>query len=97
MQSLTNPRYVVLSCRPCLCRPVQSRSHIDLRQAGSLDSFVNVSFVMFLACEVGGSKFMLDQAGSTQLDIIQHNVQIYQVVFEYLSECACVHNSARCR
>lgn len=52
----------------------------------SLDGITNVSFVMFLACEVGGSKFMQDTSGNTQLDIIANNIRIYQTVFEYVGQ-----------
>lgn len=41
---------------------------------------------MFLACEVGGSKFIDSKSANTQLQILEHNVLIYQNVFNWLSE-----------
>lgn len=61
---------------------VYNRQHTDLRIAGALDSFTNVTFVHFLACEVGGSKYI--DGRTTQLEIIQNNMLIYQVVFDWL-------------
>jgi nucleoside-diphosphate-sugar epimerase len=45
---------------------------------------LNISFCFFLACEVGGSKFIDSAAASTQLAILRHNVQIYESVFPWL-------------
>lgn len=65
---------------------VKNRRHIDLRVEGALDGFEQVDFVMFLACEVGGSKYILDQVTSAQVDILANNMKMYQVVFEWLSQ-----------
>jgi len=67
---------------------VKNRHDIDLRVAGCLDSFRNISFVMFLACEVGGSKYIQDGRRSTKVDIIANNIKIYQNVFDYISRHA---------
>lgn len=64
---------------------VRDRKHIDLRVPNSLDQFHNVSFCFFLACEVGGSKFIDSKQDNIQLSIITHNLQIYQTVFPYLT------------
>lgn len=63
---------------------VKNRQHIDLRVPGALDQFHKdqVSFVIFLACEVGGSKFLA--SNSAQQLIVENNVLIYQVVFKWL-------------
>jgi len=67
---------------------VSNRSHIDLRVPGALSRFEHlvppVRFVMFLACDVGGAKFMQDHRGTTQLDMMENNVLIYQTVFEWI-------------
>ncbi len=62
---------------------VYNRAHIDLRMPGALDTFTNISFVYFLACEVGGSKYI--DGSNTQLEIIDSNIHIYQTVFEWLA------------
>ena len=61
---------------------VRSRTHLDLRVRGNLDIFdpVRLRMVFFLACEVGGSKF-LDE--SEQI-IEKHNGLIYKEVFPFL-------------
>lgn len=63
---------------------IKNRIHVDLRISGSLH-FLNstkISFVFFLACEVGGSKYL----GSTEAqDVIwRFNVLMYENVFPYL-------------
>lgn len=65
---------------------VRNRTHIDLREPGALNVFkdTRIEFAFFLACEVGGSKF-LNQA-EAQLNIIQHNVAMYQNVFPWLKQ-----------
>lgn len=42
--------------------------------------------MFFLACEVGGSKFIDSKDSNVQLQIIESNVKIYQTVFPYLAE-----------
>lgn len=61
---------------------VRNRAHIDLRDPNALSTnFASekISFCFFLACEVGGSKFIGSKDGNVQLDIVQNNVLIYQV------------------
>jgi len=66
---------------------VRNRRHIDLRVPGALDVFdaANVSFAFFLACEVGGSKFLDNSDASIQQAIIESNLLIYQTVFPYFA------------
>jgi nucleoside-diphosphate-sugar epimerase len=67
---------------------VRGRDHVDLRQRGSLAALNAAqgpfSFIFFLACEVGGAKF-LEQAAS-QTAILRHNVQMYETVFPWAAE-----------
>lgn len=49
-----------------------------------MPSHENISFAYFLACEVGGSKFLDNSAMSIQQGIIEHNMRIYQTVFPFL-------------
>jgi len=65
---------------------VKNRRHIDLRVPGALDVFNDepVSFVIFLACEVGGSKFIDNNGKNVQLAIIEHNLLIYQTVIQWI-------------
>jgi nucleoside-diphosphate-sugar epimerase len=67
---------------------VRNRKHIDLRVPGALDVFdsANISYCIFLACEVGGSKFIESSEQSIQVNIIDSNVRIYQTVFPWLTE-----------
>ncbi len=66
---------------------VRDRRHIDLREPRALERFdaENVSFAYFLACEVGGSKFLDNADGGIQQGIIESNLLIYQSVFPYLA------------
>jgi|LauGreDrversion2_3_1035106.scaffolds.fasta_scaffold83757_1 hypothetical protein len=59
---------------------VRNRRHIDLRVPGALDIFnrTKISYAFFLACEVGGSKFIESSARDLQLGIIESNVRMYQ-------------------
>jgi hypothetical protein len=65
---------------------VYNRNHIDLRVPGALDIYSKrgVKFAFFLACEVGGSKYIERGPRNVQLDIIQNNLLIYQTVFDWL-------------
>lgn len=67
---------------------VRNRAHVDLRQEDALDAFQaeTISFVFFLACEVGGSKYIDNDISSVQLAIVESNVQMYQVVFGWLKK-----------
>jgi len=51
-----------------------------------MDQFtdMDIQFVFFLACEVGGSKFIASSQSSVQKAIIENNVLIYQNVFPWL-------------
>jgi len=66
---------------------VRNRRHIDLRETGALDVFneTQLAYVFFLACEVGGSKFIENSARDLQIGIIESNIRIYQVVFPWLA------------
>ena len=66
---------------------VRNRRHIDLRVPGALDIFnsTKLSYVFFLACEVGGSKFIENSARDLQIGIIESNIRMYQVVFPWLA------------
>jgi nucleoside-diphosphate-sugar epimerase len=44
-----------------------------------------LSYVFFLACEVGGSKFIESSARNLQIGIIESNIKMYQVVFPWLA------------
>jgi len=63
---------------------IKGRQHIDLRDPNALDFFdtVNVQFVYFLACEVGGSKFLA--MPGVQEAVWDSNMQMYDVVLEWL-------------
>ena len=63
---------------------VLSRHHLDLRIPGSLNIFnnINISFVYFLAYEVGGAKFL--QVPEYQEKILKYNIQITNNVFSWL-------------
>ena len=67
---------------------VYNRTHIDLRVPNSLDVFHsyidNITMVYFLACEVGGSKFITDSNNNNI--IIENNVLIYNNVFTWLKQ-----------
>ena len=66
---------------------VLDRRHVDLRVPNALDRFdqENISFAFFLACEVGGSKFLDNSDANIQQSIIESNLLIYQTVFPYFS------------
>jgi nucleoside-diphosphate-sugar epimerase len=59
-----------------------------LRIPGALDQFddQNVTFVFFLACEVGGSKFINSVQSGVQQNIIKNNLLIYQTVIPWLQK-----------
>jgi len=63
---------------------VKNREHIDLRQPNALDRFdhAGIKFAFFLACEVGGSKFI--DSSTESMKIIENNLHIYQTVFPWL-------------
>ena len=45
-----------------------------------------MKFVYFLACEVGGSKFLESSSESQQLAVIRHNLRIYDTVLNWFEE-----------
>jgi len=61
---------------------VRNRLDVDLRFAPPPDG--DYSFVFFLACEVGGSKFLL--ANASQTKITAYNEQMYSHVFPWLKQ-----------
>jgi len=65
---------------------VRDRQHVDLRVAGALDRFnaSNIAYCFFLACEVGGSKFIDDTSEDVQTSILTSNLRIYQNVLPWL-------------
>ena len=67
---------------------VRDRRHIDLRERGALDAFnrSRVAYCVFLACEVGGSKFIDSSAAEVQRRILTSNLRIYQTVLPWLQE-----------
>lgn len=67
---------------------VKNRKHIDLREPDALDIFnkEDIDFVFFLACEVGGSKFISSSLKEVQQQILLHNLRIYETVFPWLAE-----------
>jgi nucleoside-diphosphate-sugar epimerase len=67
---------------------VKGRADLDLRVPGALARFtpLNISFVYFLACDVGGSKFI--DAADQQYQILHSNLAMYQVVFPWLQSVA---------
>ena len=72
---------------------VHNRSHVDLRRPEALPAFLSAShvapssiaFAFFLACEVGGSKFLLSSSPETRRSIITHNLALYAAVLPFLS------------
>ena len=66
---------------------VHNRTHIDLRLPGALDVFnrSGIRYCFFLACEVGGSKFLEDSDRRVQLGILESNLLIYQSVLPWLA------------
>lgn len=68
---------------------VVNRNHVDLRDAEKFLNFIephtaDISFVFFLACDVGGSKFLETHDQDIQLEIIENNIRIYQTVLPWL-------------
>lgn len=43
-----------------------------------------IDFAIFLACEVGGSKFLNSRDNTIQANILQSNIKLYQTVFSFL-------------
>ncbi len=78
---------------------VDNRTHVDLRIPGSLAAHIvsqplawsatgalNVSYCFFLACEVGGSRFIASSSHAVQSSIAHNNAMIYSNVFPWLRE-----------
>lgn len=69
--------------------PVFNRTHVDLRNSSAFLEYVSdftIDFVFFLACEVGGSKFLEDSNPNIQRSIIEHNVAMYQTILPWASQ-----------
>ena len=72
---------------------VHNRSHVDLRDPSALPSHLSslsippssLSFAFFLACEVGGSKFLQSPSPDTRTAILHHNLALYHSVLPFLS------------
>jgi nucleoside-diphosphate-sugar epimerase len=72
---------------------VHNRSHVDLRDPSALPLYLSslsilpssLTFAFFLACEVGGSKFLQSSTPSTRRAILTHNLALYQSVLPFLS------------
>ena len=72
---------------------VHNRSHVDLREPSALSSYLSslsiapssLSYAFFLACEVGGSKFLQSAATSTREAILLNNLALYRSVLPFLS------------
>ena len=64
---------------------VRNRRHIDLRRADALEVYnaSNIAYCIFLACEVGGSKFIDSPATEVQMSILTSNLKIYQTVLPW--------------
>jgi len=69
---------------------VAGRDHVDLRNEAAFKTWIAtfdqdkpIAFAYFLACEVGGSKFLY---GKAQVDIITSNILMYQVLFPWFKE-----------
>jgi nucleoside-diphosphate-sugar epimerase len=71
---------------------IRNRRHVDLRDYDAFTEHMsqfnpqNISFAFFLACEVGGSKFLESGSRSVQLDIIEFNLQMYRVLLPWFKE-----------
>lgn len=67
---------------------VTGREHVDLRSQTALRDFEKregpFDFVFFIACEVGGAKFL--EKEQSQPAILRHNVQMYESVFPWAKE-----------
>jgi nucleoside-diphosphate-sugar epimerase len=67
---------------------VHGRMDLDLRIPGALKSHFaekRVTYVIFLAFEVGGSKY-LSASGNAQIQLQQYNQMIYKEVFSFLDQ-----------
>ena len=72
---------------------IHNRTHVDLRIEDALPSHLaslhlqpaDIAFAFFLACEVGGSKFLQSASTATQSSILTHNLAIYHSVLPFLA------------
>ena len=72
---------------------IHNRSHVDLRSDQALPAHLaslhiqpaDIAYAFFLACEVGGSKFLQSASSATQSSILTHNLAIYQAVLPFLA------------
>jgi len=60
--------------------------NLDLRKPESLATFDGqaIRFVFFLACDVGGSKYIDNSPAATQRRILQNNLELFQTVLPWL-------------
>jgi nucleoside-diphosphate-sugar epimerase len=80
-EELTSQGYTVLE--------IKGRNHIDIRNKTAFLQFVQgkqIEFVFFLACEVGGSKFIESSSNQVQRDIIESNLKMYDSVLPWLQQ-----------
>lgn len=67
---------------------VTGREHVDLRSQEALLDFEMregpFDFVFFIACEVGGAKFL--EKEQSQPAILRHNIQMYESVFPWAKQ-----------
>ena len=72
---------------------IHNRTHVDLRITDALPLHLaslhtqptDIAFAFFLACEVGGSKFLQSASTATQSSILTHNLAIYHSVLPFLA------------
>ena len=75
---------------------VHNRSHVDLRIDDALPRYLasqrvrpdDIAYAFFLACEVGGSKFLQSASAATQSSILTHNLAIYRAVLPFFAQHA---------
>ena len=72
---------------------IHNRTQVDLRIDAALPEHLtslhiqptDIAFTFFLACEVGGSKFLQSASATTQSSILTHNLAIYHSVLPFLA------------
>ena len=70
---------------------IHNRSHVDLRDPSALPSHLSslsippssISYAFFLACEVGGSRFL--SSPSSHPSILTHNLDLYHSLLPFLT------------
>lgn len=61
---------------------------VNLVQSCLPRSPAEIDMVYFLACEVGGSKYLYGDEKQAQIEVLRHNMQIYEVVWPWIQEHA---------